>query len=56
MFNITLHSFPPSKTAGERITIDGDTVDDAANFLSAIDPDSMTLHLDSDSANDGKFL
>ena len=33
-----------------------DTLEDAMDFLNGIASDSLSLHLDGDSANDGKFL
>ena len=49
-------SFPPTEPAEKTNTNNDDTLDEALNFLSSIDKDSLNLPLDSDSANDGKFL
>jgi len=56
---ITFNSYHTSTTAQkEHDTLDNamDTLEDAMDFLNGIASDSLSLHLDSDSANDGKFL
>ena len=49
---ITFKSYHTPTTAQKK----HDNLEDAMDFLNGIASDSLSLHLDGDSANDGKFL